>query len=107
MAKARKTKEIPFSKARQQLSTIIDEVQKPARSVTIVRHGKPAAVLISHDEFQFLQERSQSRKKWKLAGSLKLRKDIDIDKVLEDAKQDRIQLVEKKTKGFVQKLNEP
>src|SRR5206468_13042188 len=98
MRKTKTTKQIQFSKARQQLSTIIDEVQKPARSVTIIRHGKPAAVLISHDEFLFLQKRSQPGKKWKLAGSLQLRKDIDIDKVLQDAKQERIRIIEKKAK---------
>src|SRR3990172_4891604 len=100
MAKERTTKEIQFSKARQQLSTIIDEVQKAAGPVTIVRHGKPAAVLISHAEFQFLQERAYRQKRWKLAGSLNLRNTVDIDKVLEDAKQERIRIVEENIKRF-------
>ena len=106
MAKVRTTKEIPFSKARQQLSTIIDEVQKPARSVTIVRHGKPAAVLISHDEFQFLQARANRKKKWKLAGSLNLRKTVDIDKVLEEARQERIRIVEESIGRFARELDD-
>ena len=106
MARKKKAKEIAFSKARQQLSIIIDEVQKPDRSVTIVRHGKPAAVLISHDEFEFLQQRARRKKKWKLAGSLHLRRDVDIDKVLEDAKQERIQIIENNTKRFAKELNE-
>ena len=82
------------------MSAIIDEVQKPAKSVTIVRHGKPAAVVISHDEFQFLQERANRKSKWKLAGSLNLRKTIDIDKVLEDAKQERIRIVGENIRRF-------
>ena len=106
MAKIKTTKEVQFSKARQQLSTIIDEVQKPARSVTIVRHGKPAAVVISHDEFQFLQERANRKKKWKLAGSLNLRKTVDIDKVLEEARQQRIRIIEENIGRFARELDE-
>ncbi len=101
-----KTKEVQFSRARQQLSAIIDEVQKPARTVTIVRYGKPAAVVISHDEFQFLQERAGRMKKWKLAGSLKLRKTVDIDKVLEQARQERIKVTEENVRRFSRELDE-
>jgi prevent-host-death family protein len=100
------TKQIQFSQARRQLSTIIDEVQKPAKSVTIVRHGKPAAVVISHDEFQFLQERAKRKKKWKLAGSLKMPKTLDIDKVLEEAKQERTRIVERNIQRFAAELDE-
>lgn len=107
MAKTKTTKEVQFSKARQQLSAIIDEVQKPARAVTILRHGKPAAVVISHDEFQFLQERANRKKPWKLAGSLKLRKGVDIDKVLEEAKQERIRIVEENIERFAREWDEP
>ena len=100
------TKEIQFSKARQQLSAIIDEVQKPARAVTIVRHGKPVAVVIGHDEFEFLKERATRKKKWKLAGSLNLVKTIDIDKVLEEARQERIRIAEKNITRFARELDE-
>jgi prevent-host-death family protein len=105
MAKQSTTKKVPFSKARQQLSTIIDEVQKDARPVTIVRHGKPAAVLISHEEFQSLTTRAR-KKTWKLAGSLNLRKTVDIDRVLENAKQKRIRTAEQNAKRFIPELNE-
>ena len=106
MAKESTAKKVPFSKVRQQLSTIIDEVQKQSRPVTILRHGKPAAVLISHDEFQSLQGRAQRRTKWKLAGSLNLRKTVDIDKVLEDEKKERIRIAEKNAKRFARNLND-
>lgn len=106
MAKERTAKKIPFSKARQQLSAIIDEVQKQARPVTIIRHGKPAAVLMSHDEFESLQGRANRKAKWKLAGSLNLRKTVDIDKVLEDAKEERIGITEEHIKRFARQLNE-
>lgn len=106
MPKAGTTKQIQFSQARRQLSAIIDEVQKPAKSVTIVRHGKPSAVVISHDEFQFLQERASRKKKWKLAGSLHFRKTADIDKLLEQAKQERIRIVEENIQRFARELDE-
>ena len=47
-----KTKEIHFSQARQKLSVIVDEVEKTGRAVTILRHGKPAAVVVSAAEYQ-------------------------------------------------------
>ena len=106
MAKAETTKQIQFSQARRQLSTIIDEVQKEAKSVTIVRHGKPAAVVISHDEFQLLHERAGRKKKWKLAGSLNLSKTLNIDKLLEEAKQERIRIVDGNIRRFATELDE-
>ena len=97
---AGKTKTIQFSKARQQLSAIIDEVQKPASAVTIIRHGKPAAVVISHEEFALLSEREGRNKKWRVAGSLKLRPKADIDKILDAAKQARIRIAAEKAARF-------
>jgi len=44
----RKSKEIHFSQARQNLSGIIDRLPHSG-PVTILRHGKPAAVVISHE----------------------------------------------------------
>ena len=101
MAKTTVSAKLPFSKARQQLSAIIDDVQKSARAVTIVRHGKPAAVVISHDEFEFLQKRASRKNKWRLAGSLNLRKAVDIDKVLEKAKDERIRIVDENIERFL------
>ena len=40
---------IPFSEARQNFTSIVDEVEKFGRAVTIVRRGKPAAVIIDPD----------------------------------------------------------
>jgi prevent-host-death family protein len=74
-----KMKEIHFSQARQNLSGIVDEVEKTGRPVTILRHGKPAAVVVSAVEYQMKFEKKAN---WKLAGSLKFRKDFDIDKAL-------------------------
>ncbi len=75
-------KEVPFSQARQQLSTIVDEVQKPGKAVTIMKHGKPAAVIIGHDEYQARFHPAGKIKKWKLAGSGSIPKGVDIDEEL-------------------------
>ena len=75
-----KTNEIHFSKARQNLSVIVDEVEKTGRAVTILRHGKPAAVVVSAAEYQM---KFGKKANWKLAGSLKFRKGFDIDRALE------------------------
>jgi prevent-host-death family protein len=76
-----KTKEIHFSQARQKLSGIVDEVEKTGTPVTILRHGKPAVVVISAAEFQM---KFKKRGNWMLAGSLKFRKSFDIDKALDE-----------------------
>ena len=99
-------KQVPFSKAREQLSAILDEVQKPAKCVTIIRHGKPAAVVVGHEEFQLLQQQAKRKKKWKLAGSLIFRKSLDIDSVLERAKRERIRSLEKNIAHFAKEWDE-
>ncbi len=77
----KKTKEIPFSEARRKFSTIVDEVETTGKPVTILRHGKPAAVVISHLEYR---RKFGQKGEWKLAGSLKFRKGVDIDKALKE-----------------------
>lgn len=74
-----KNKEIPFSEARQNLSGILDRVQKSG-PITILRHGKPAAVVLSHDEYE--DGFAKRKKQWKLAGSLKIPKGVDLEKAL-------------------------
>lgn len=96
-----KAKEIHFSKARQHLSVIVDDVEKTGRPVTILRHGKPAAVVISASQYQ---EKFEKRENWKVAGSLKFRKDFDIDKALEELSdrraEDRRSSMKRSAKAF-------
>ena len=82
-----KTKEISFSEARRQLSAIVDEVQKTGKPVKILRHGKVAAVVIGDLEYRAKFER---KKPFKLAGSIKFRKDFDIDKALKTISEENI-----------------
>ncbi len=82
-------KRIPFSEARQNLTSIVDEVEKFGRAVTIVRRGKPAAVIIDPDTYnQFVD--THKRKKWMLKGSIIVKSGVNIDESLAKAKEARI-----------------
>ncbi|KAB7743315.1 type II toxin-antitoxin system prevent-host-death family antitoxin [Nostocoides sp. F2B08] len=47
---------LPISAAKARLSELVDEVVTTGEHVTITRNGTPAAVLISADEWEALQE---------------------------------------------------
>ncbi len=49
-------KTLPLTEARKDLSKIVDEVSTVQEYVTITRQGKPAAVVMSADEFESWQE---------------------------------------------------
>jgi prevent-host-death family protein len=76
-----KAREIHFSKARQNLSALVDEVARTGKPVTILRHGKPAAIIASPDEYR---DRVRNKGVWKLAGSIKVKDGVDLDTALND-----------------------
>ncbi|MDP9282788.1 MAG: type II toxin-antitoxin system Phd/YefM family antitoxin [Chloroflexota bacterium] len=43
-------KTVPLAEAKAKLSGLIDDVARRDERVTITKHGRPAAVLMSHDE---------------------------------------------------------
>lgn len=47
---------LPVSEAKDQLSALVEAVEETHETVMITRHGKPAAVLISPEEFEALTE---------------------------------------------------
>ena len=47
---------LAIAEARDNFRSIIDEVSATGAGYTITRHGKPVAVLISHDEYEALIE---------------------------------------------------
>ena len=49
-------KSVPFSRARAELSDLLDEVEQTHEHVEITRNGRPAAILLSPDEFEVIQE---------------------------------------------------
>lgn len=49
-------KTLPVSEAKDQLSALVEAVEEIHETVVITRHGKPAAVLVSPEEFDSLTE---------------------------------------------------
>ena len=49
-------KTLPLSEVKMKLSQLIDEISSQDEQITITRNGRPAAVLISPDEFDSWQE---------------------------------------------------
>jgi prevent-host-death family protein len=47
---------LPLAEARNNLSKLVDEVERTHDTVTITRNGKPAAVVISVDDYESLLE---------------------------------------------------
>jgi antitoxin YefM len=47
---------VPFTQARAELSDLLDEVGQTHEHVEITRNGRPAAVLMSPEEFEVIQE---------------------------------------------------
>jgi prevent-host-death family protein len=77
------TKRIPLSEARQNLTSIVDEVERSGRAVTI-RRGKAAAVIIDPETYnQFVE--TPKREKWMLKGSIVVKSGVNIDQSLTKA----------------------
>ena len=47
---------VPLAIAKAKLSRLVDDISSVGDAVTITRHGVPAAVLLSPDEFESWQE---------------------------------------------------
>jgi antitoxin YefM len=49
-------KMLPLSEAKDKLSGLVDEAESTHEVITITRHGKPAAVLMSFEDLESLHE---------------------------------------------------
>jgi prevent-host-death family protein len=49
-------KTLPLSEAKAKLSSLVDSVERTDEEVVITRNGRPAAVLVSSDEFDAWKE---------------------------------------------------
>jgi antitoxin YefM len=54
-------KTLPLSQAKSQLSGLVEQVRALDQQVVITRNGRPAAVLVSADEFERWQETVEVR----------------------------------------------
>jgi antitoxin YefM len=47
---------IPLGEAKDKLSALVDDAESTHEIITITKHGRPAAVLMSADDLESLQE---------------------------------------------------
>lgn len=47
---------VPLSEAKDRLSALVDDAERTHDIITITRHGRPAAVLMSADDLESLHE---------------------------------------------------
>ncbi len=50
------TKTVPVKDLRRDLGPLLDEVSDRREHIVVTRHGRPAAVIIPHDEYTALEE---------------------------------------------------
>lgn len=50
------TKTVPVKDLRRDLGSLLDEVSDRREHIVVTRHGRPAAVIVPHDEYTALEE---------------------------------------------------
>jgi prevent-host-death family protein len=80
------SKQLSFSQARENLTSILDRVEKTGEPVTILRRGKPSAVIISHTMFEQRIQQPKERQ-WRLAGSIQARAGLNVDAAIEKGRE--------------------
>jgi prevent-host-death family protein len=80
------SKEMSFSKARESLTSILDRVEKTGEPVTILRRGKPSAVIVSHAMFEQRIQKPKARP-WRLAGSIQVKAGLDVDAAIKKGRE--------------------
>jgi prevent-host-death family protein len=86
---------IGSSKAREQLRVLLEEVQRSGRPVTILRRGKPQAVLLSYEQYQ-QKLGKQKLERWRLEGSLRINRGVNIDKAICAIRESAIEGLERR-----------
>ncbi|QVQ52625.1 type II toxin-antitoxin system Phd/YefM family antitoxin [Spiractinospora alimapuensis] len=61
---------LPLTEARNRLSELVDDVQRTHQRVTITRHGEVAAVIMSADDLDALEETLEVLSSPELMGQL-------------------------------------
>ncbi len=64
-------KTLSLSEAKMKLSGLVEDVRGRDEEVVITKNGSPAAVLISHDEFESLKETARIRSDAELMAEIK------------------------------------
>ncbi len=50
------SEQLPLAEVKNRLSEVVDRVEREHQRVVITRHGKPAAVVVSVDDLESLEE---------------------------------------------------
>lgn len=78
-------KTMPLSEAKVQLSKLVDSVSTRDEQVTITRNGRPAAVIVSPDEFESWQATIEILRDPDFAASVRRGiRDLDEGRVIEE-----------------------
>jgi len=64
-------KTMPLSEVKMKLSALVDQVQTSDEEVMITKNGRPAAILVSPDEFEGLKETMAIRSDQELMGEIR------------------------------------
>jgi|SRR6059036_2658069 len=97
-------RQVSFSEARQKLSSIVDQVENSGPPVKILRYGKVVAVIVNAEEYEL---KSQKKKPFKLAGSIKIRKDIDVDKFIAEGRRQFREALDARRERLLKELDKP
>ena len=92
------SRKLSFSSARESLASILDGVQKTGEPVTILRRGKPSAVIVSHQMFE-QQIRKLKETQWRLAGSIQVKSEVDVDLAIEKGRRSLGKALKRRTQG--------
>jgi prevent-host-death family protein len=79
------SRRISFSEARGKLTSIVDQVERTGEPVTILRRGRPAAVVISHESYE--ERFGKPKGRWKLAGSIRVKAGVDVDAAIRKGRE--------------------
>lgn len=52
-------KTVPVKDLRRDLGSLLDEVSDRREHIVVTRHGRPAAVIVPHDEYTALEETAE------------------------------------------------
>lgn len=66
---------VPFTRAKAQLSEIVDRVEREHQRLAVTRHGKTAAVLINGDDLASLEETVEIMRDPELMSSIRISRD--------------------------------
>ena len=98
------SKRVTFSKAREQLSTLIDEVRRSGQPVTITKRGQPAAVLVNCETFE--EKIGQPKQKpWRLRGSATWRGPVGVDEAIREVRKSFERATEKRVERLIRDLS--